>query len=133
MIYEVYDKPSHICLDDVDKILSFGSDFLDLDVDLIFVFEEIDQNEYGFCEYDHDEIMIILSNEISEDDLTLTIFHELVHVKQYHSGKRNVIISNEWCGILCNEDYHNTPWEIEAYDLEKKMLAEFKKTKIFTS
>lgn len=67
-----------------------------------------------------------------EDELELTIFHEMVHVKQmareelrdrYPGGKYKKIFK----GIdVTNVDYHQAPHEIEAYQLQEVLLREYR-------
>ena len=54
-----------------------------------------------------------------------TLFHELVHVRQYVRGQ---LISAEgdkpniWMGKVCDAEYADQPWEKEAYDRDEKMM-----------
>ena len=45
--------------------------------------------------------------------MALTLAHELVHAKQY--------LFNE-IDIDCSANYHENPWEIEAYELESELV-----------
>ena len=50
-----------------------------------------------------------------DEDLITAIFHEMVHVKQGVRGEFPLFESSEL-------DYLDRPWEIEAYDLQEKIL-----------
>ncbi len=50
------------------------------------------------------------------DDLLTSVFHEMVHVKQYIRKEFPVF------DVGCDLDYLDRPWEIEAFDLQEKML-----------
>ena len=79
--------------------------------------------------YDADErsYIIRVNKELSEQDLLTTIFHEFVHIKQH--------IKREFGGdvfAIINDEvaYENRPYEIEAFELEKKLLEEWKNATI---
>lgn len=50
-----------------------------------------------------------------DEDLITAIFHEMVHVKQGVRGEFPLFESSDL-------DYLDRPWEIEAYDLQEKIL-----------
>jgi hypothetical protein len=59
------------------------------------------------------------------DDFLTTIFHEMVHVKQY---VRKELFSE--CNFYdTREEYLNLPWEIEAYKVQEELLDEWKKSR----
>lgn len=62
------------------------------------------------------EFLIEINSNQSEDEIIKTISHELVHVKQYCTGELNDKMS-VWRGQSVPDEleYHNQPWEIEAY------------------
>ena len=77
----------------------------------------------GDC-YDSDDrsFVIRVNKELSEQDLLTTIFHEFVHIKQF--------IKKEFGGdifSISNEEvaYMDRPYEIAAFELEKKILEEY--------
>jgi hypothetical protein len=81
---------------------------------------------YGDClDLDH-KIVIRL---FSSTEWVSTLFHELVHAKQYLYGELQLEHSHAyWKGKLVNRDdyeYSNEPWEIEASTLETKMAKKF--------
>lgn len=62
------------------------------------------------------------------DDFLTTIFHEMVHVKQY---VRKELYSE--CNFYdTREEYLNLPWEVEAYRVQEELLDEWKSRRIRT-
>ena len=51
----------------------------------------------------------------NDEDLITAIFHEMVHVKQAVRGEFPLFESSDIA-------YFDRPWEIEAYDLQEKIL-----------
>lgn len=106
------------------------------DIHVEFNFTNMDDNTTGYFnildggrwpEY----FSIEISNNIwSRSELYKTIFHEMVHVSQAHSG-RFFLLENE--NIRYNKRIYNVneyyscefPWELEAYDLEEKIYNSF--------
>ena len=54
-----------------------------------------------------------------KDDLLTTIFHEFTHIAQYVRG--NDIFALDHCDV----DYLDRWFEIEAFEMQEKLLAEF--------
>jgi hypothetical protein len=79
---------------------------------------------HGTC-IDSDErtYMIEVDKKLSlGDDFLTTIFHEMVHVKQYI---RKELFSD--CNFYSTrEEYLNLPWEIEAYEMQEVLLERWK-------
>jgi len=122
MMYSTANKPKDLKVKTLDKVIAFACDYLDLDVDLEVRFEKLRDFQYGYCDYDEDEVSITISRYLSEADTIRTIFHELVHVKQYEDGRLEAGSPQRWMGSEYDEDYENLPWEVEAFDLEQKMV-----------
>ena len=77
----------------------------------------------GDC-YDADDrsFIIRVNKDLSKEDLLITIFHEFVHIKQHikkEFGGDVFGISNDKVA------YEDRPYEIEAFELEKKLLEEY--------
>ena len=77
----------------------------------------------GDC-YDADDrsFIIRVNKDLSKEDLLTTIFHEFVHIKQHikkEFGGDVFGISNDKVA------YEDRPYEIEAFELEKKILEEY--------
>ena len=95
-----------------------------------------DYGIYGYCfpesTYRPREFEIEIDKNLSLEQLIKTLFHELVHVKQYARGElveqsANAIKSStKW-----KEKDHSTtpyskqPWEREAFKLQDKLYKEF--------
>jgi len=75
-----------------------------------------------------------------EEEAIETLFHEMVHLRQYVSGKmidlpddvvqwKGKEITGEWAEGHTEEHdaYWNAPWEVEARKVSKKMLKKYKK------
>ena len=59
------------------------------------------------------------------DDFLTTVFHEMVHVRQY---VRKELFSE--CNFYdTREEYLNLPWEIKAYKVQEELLDEWKKSR----
>lgn len=112
MFYEVKKKPKHIDIQDLDKCISFACDYLNIDIDFCLEFCILKEYVYGICTYDKDETIIQISKFLPLEDIIITIFHELVHVQQYASYRRNEIDNS-------------TKWEEEAFEFEKIMLKDY--------
>lgn len=63
----------------------------------------------------------------SKRQILLTLAHEMIHVKQYATGELRYKQCYEvarWKGVNhdANMNYHEKPWEIQAYSLESGVL-----------
>lgn len=84
----------------------------------------------GTCEdTDYREYLIQINKKLSlTDNFLTTIFHEMVHVKQY---VRKELFSE--CNFYdTREEYLNLPWEVEAYRVQEELLDEWKSRSIRT-
>ena len=123
MIYEVENLPKKVSLDLLDRAVSFAADFLDLEVDLLIEFESLKKHQCGFCDYDADEIILTISKRLSVQEMIVTLFHEMIHVKQYADGRLEQV--GVWLGKKYECAYNQLPWEIEAHEMEKVMMEKF--------
>lgn len=123
MIYEVINQPKKIETALLDRAVSFASRYLSIDIDLTIEFETLKHHQYGFCDYDEDEIIITIAKRLSPKDVVRTLFHELVHVQQYSEGRLQN--GNIWFGEKVEIIYKDYPWEIEAFEVEQKMIEAF--------
>ena len=77
---------------------------------------------------------IELDNTLDDDEYKTTLFHELTHMEQRLRGKHQYRVGwkdySKWKGkrIEDNIPYDLLPWEIEAYEQEKKLTCEYLKT-----
>lgn len=68
---------------------------------------------------------IEISKSLTGDNFITTVFHEMVHVKQY---VRKELFSE--CNFYSTRDeYLNLPWEIEAYKTQETLLEEWNGSK----
>ena len=123
MIYEVENLPKKLPIDLFDRAVSFAADFLSLDVDLLIEFESLKMHQCGFCDYDEDAVTITISKRLSIQEIIVTLFHEMIHVKQYADGRLEQV--GVWLGKKYECDYDQLPWEIEAHEMEKIMMEKF--------
>ena len=87
MIYEVLNTPKKLDTAMLDKAVSFACDYLGLDVDLTIEFESLKRHQCGFCDYDDDEVIVTIAKRLSLREMLVTLFHEMIHVHQYASGR----------------------------------------------
>jgi hypothetical protein len=123
MIYEVENLPKKLSVDLLDRAVSFAADFLSLDVDLLIEFESLKKHQCGFCDYDADEVILTISKRLSVQEMIVTLFHEMIHVKQYADGRLEQV--GVWLGKKYECAYDQLPWEIEAHEMEKVMMEKF--------
>lgn len=101
-------------------------------------FVRTDMEECGMCEYECTNInprsfIIEIGKKVKGDEFIKTIAHELVHVKQYVRGElkeryephSHLLWLNNVVEIT-EEGYYNSPWEVEARELEQKLFDLFK-------
>jgi len=68
---------------------------------------------------------IEVDKRLNGDDFITTIFHEMVHVKQYVRKE----LFSEVNFYSNREEYLKLPWEIEAYKLQEVLLEKWNKHK----
>ena len=67
------------------------------------------------------------------DEQIATLAHEMVHLKQYHMGElrdteeKNIYLWNNVLKDMTDIDYHDYPWEIEAYGREVGLNFKYRK------
>lgn len=91
--------------------------------------KQSNQQLNGFIvELSLNRFQILINSNLSVIDLRGVIFHELIHLKQAHSGR--LVTCNNQLGVFENEEYYLDyvpyrfrPWEIEAYKYEKYLLS----------
>jgi hypothetical protein len=125
MIYEVLNQPKKIETALLDSAVLFACEFLQIETDFTVEFASLKNYQFGLCDYDEDEIVVILAKRLAAKDAVRTLFHELVHVKQYIDGRLEPGSPQIWMGKPVTGDYEKLPWEIEAYYLEEKMMEAF--------
>jgi hypothetical protein len=89
---------------------------------------------YGWCDITDDDrrpraFLIELHNHLDVEDYLKTLFHELVHLRQWVSGTMKISRRKGrlWKGQVVSEDteYEDEPWEIEARKEEDDLLCQF--------
>lgn len=95
-------------------------------LDIVIELEELDA--LGYCDFNGDhkypEITISLNKNLPEEEMFITLAHELVHAKQYlRKELKSVGMMSYWMGKPSN----NLEWEKEAYNLEQQLHVSFKK------
>ena len=80
----------------------------------------------GIMQYGPREICIRLESRLSLFQLTLTLAHERVHVKQVAKGRlrtelRDDKMVNYWLGKEMDVEYYFRPWEREAWAQEREL------------
>ena len=113
-----------------------GIDKLRGEVEIRYVYGELEANSYGLCWGDGSEAEIHIAAKqfgkpVSREDRLRTLAHEMTHARQYL--KRELITSEDdtknvgvakWCGhptLFNPADEHDTPWEVEARLMEEKI------------
>ena len=131
MYLAVVGKPRKLKKALILKALDYAERYLKMpyDIDLSIEFEDTKSEALGFAmDIDEGEYEITIDKKQTPRVMIHTLLHELVHVNQYATGR---LVSgegrkpNRWLGKANYDDYANQPWEVEAYDLEKKMMRNF--------
>lgn len=125
MIYYTTNPPKKLKTALFHGAVSFGIHYLDIDIDLNIEFQRLPQYQFGFCDYDSDEVVLVISRRLSNKDIISALFHELVHIKQYCDGRLENGSPQKWNGVEHDGDYENLPWELEAFELEEQMMKSF--------
>ena len=79
------------------------------------------------CNWRPRSFLIELHNQLSVEDYTKTLLHELYHILQHvHGDLRGRRGIRCWKGIDCSElDYEDQPWEQEAHSKEQELYQEY--------
>jgi len=75
------------------------------------------------------DFLIEIKHGLNQKDFLETIAHELVHIRQYVRNELNEQMSY-WRNVPVNAreiPYKDQPWEIEAEEIGKKLVEEYKK------
>lgn len=130
MFYHVKKRPENISFEFLDEVFTFAEYFLGFDENLMITidFKLLDDNVYGYAEpEDFNEYIIEVHSHLTEKDVVKTIFHELIHVRQFIDGKLDED-GMTWLGIKYKSTsmaYNELPWEEEAHRVEGLMSKEF--------
>lgn len=100
----------------------------DLNVEFV---TECDGRVLGYCWGDRDEVTIQISREhydrkLSFLEMMKCLTHEMVHARQIFREQLTYNgLSKIWKGEVSSHSYEESPWEIEAYELEEKIFNEW--------
>lgn len=106
-------------------------DMIDYGVDMYFIaFETLDElNFHGEAELVQDEgyAECTLSSDLStREEVMKTIIHEMAHINQLARGDLSWVDGNlEWKSETYDCEYDETPWEVEAIELEEALFDEW--------
>ena len=101
------------------------------------VLKDLGPEYCGFCMMDGDdlykprEFVIELNKKCENETILLTLFHEMVHLKQYVRNELQIrsrpTVHRKWKGEQINEDldYYSLPWEKEAYKVQNKLMKQW--------
>jgi len=127
-------------INNIDKYVYHSLDYLEIDSVSVYLYNipnifkvTEDNNDYyivrGFIiENNENSYNIYLNNDISNNDIILTIAHEMIHLKQYKDNRLE--ISNFNNGIFFDSIFYFTdflkydkrPWEIEAFNEQDELM-----------
>ena len=123
MLLSVNKVPKKLGTDTLNKVLDFAEKYLKLNpkleihIDFIRTKKFLGQYE-GIDEHGETHYIDISEGE-SQEDIIRSIFHELVHVKQYlKNGMDNY-------SFKTTTDYYMLPQEQEAYFLQEELLKQW--------
>ncbi len=128
MIYYVTEMSKNIDLCELDRSLTFGQEYLELDSDLLLhiIFSTETDGLFGYYEgVDEDEYQIVINNTLTCDDIVETLFHELVHVNQHSKGDFDQEL-RLWKGKKYDCLYLDLPWEVQAFHHQDIMMEEYR-------
>jgi hypothetical protein len=126
MYYVTYDKPKSISDELIDAAVQFAAEFLNLDGSIEIDFgDKFEKDKCGYCDYDEEGVTIFINPKMKPSKIIVTLFHEMVHARQFMRGWLEIPDKNSlparWFGKEYDVPYFESPWEIEAYELELVM------------
>lgn len=132
----IYCIERHVRRTWLHNVMSFGIVRLFSDVDakqfntIVLRFDcsksMMEQGTFGYFSVDEDEgeLYIHAHEKLNKENLTRTIFHEMVHLKQLITGRWDPERLT-WEGQVYDCAYSERPWEIEAFEQEDLLYAEY--------
>jgi len=87
----------------------------------------VESRAWGWCtQEDPLTYTVEIDRALAPRNVLKVLAHELVHVKQYFTGRmQEHEDSVYWLGEICELDYDEQPWEIEAAAMESVMYEAF--------
>ena len=123
MLLSVNKVPKKLGTDTLNKVLDFAEKYLKLNtkleihIDFIRTKKFLGQYE-GIDEHGETHYIDISEGE-SQEDIIRSIFHELVHVRQYLKNQMDNY------SFRTTTDYYMLPQEQEAYFLQEELLKQW--------
>jgi hypothetical protein len=125
--YELLDLPIHVNNSKFNEGVFFAVDYLEIYPILTIEFEKMEFLQCGNCDFFECEADIAISSRLNTELAIATLFHEMVHIKQFMDNRLEGGLDLKWLGEEYQGDYINAPWEVEAYSIEKQMTKEWNK------
>lgn len=129
MYLNVEGTKSDVCTSYIERVAQHAKDCLMPNIRKLFVDIEVtdgfrdEEGINGETIYDEDRYAtIVVDPDQSIEEFTITILHEMVHVKQYVMKE---LKDGKWKGEKYETAYTDSPWEIEAYELEQTLFDSF--------
>lgn len=87
----------------------------------------VESRAWGWCtQLDQLNYEVEIDRGLASRNVLTVLAHELVHVKQYFTGRlQEHEDSVYWLGDICELEYDEQPWEIEAAAMESVMYQAF--------
>ena len=142
---EIIGEAKNISKKETMKLLEWTYDMLKLKrfkyLEMVVRFDKNLRNIdklFGYCIWEDDyikprEFEIGVDANLSYAMIRKTIFHEMIHVKQYASGMlKDRGIHNFWNGVSFRRGFYKDselPWELDAYAMEEILYDEWRKYK----
>ena len=85
---------------------------------------ELDDQAQGLCTGDKEVALISINKSLPYMRQMQALAHEMVHAKQFLRGElsHNRKGAFTWKGVAKRSAYMDTPWEIEAYRMERDLF-----------
>lgn len=108
-------------------------------VDITITLKQLGETYLGFAwptchnNFRPREYAIELNRHCDDDLMLTTLMHEMVHIKQYLLNelqfREKPTCHRKWMGNCVDEeaDYYSLPWEVEAYDMQDKLVEGYNK------
>lgn len=92
-------------------------------LDIEIQINNLKDSAVGYCMmgYDNRNYELEVDKKLDEDEMIVTVCHEMVHVKQYARKELTCVgVQSRWKGeaVGSRVQYHNLPWEKEAFKLQ---------------
>jgi len=132
MIYFVENLPQRkITHEQLDQALVVADDILQLPEDTIVEITFVSGVERCYCgdaDVEDGVAQITINQKLRKKDLIVTLFHEMVHIKQIIDGRLSIgegRVPSKWDGEVYNGSYEELPWEEEAFRMEQHIMNTF--------